>query len=336
MTELPPVIGDYLCRRALANRRPAYLRLDHDGIIRDGGGDLAYHALSPLAVGRPVSTVLDYMEGLLPLDAHTCHLGCLQPQADLCIDVHIIPEHKTHWILLLDTREEERQRRAMQQKANELALVRESQARALSFKPSATGPDWPHVNFAPRGDRREVAVLAADLRTAVEAEAAASPVDLIRQLAALQRRMIAGLHADAGLVHSQAGTTLVALFGLLPAQGGPSEQALAAAFNLQRRLGGAEGAGVSSGGLTPPALVVTTGTALVALESVSTAVHLLALGPPLQAASQLLPTALPGRILTDANTFDAAGPLQAHFEPFAADQETPARTRYHDLRITRP
>ena len=83
-------------------------------------------------------------------------------------------------------------------------------------------------------------------------------------------------------------------------------------------------------------MVVTTGTAIVALESVSTGVHLLAIGPPLEVASQLLPTALPGRILTDANTFGAAGPLQAHFEPFAADQKTPAGPLHHDLRITRP
>ena len=53
MKDLPPVICDYLCRRSLAHRRPAYLRLDQAGIIRDGGGDLAYHDLVPLAEGRP-------------------------------------------------------------------------------------------------------------------------------------------------------------------------------------------------------------------------------------------------------------------------------------------
>ncbi|MGD9096756.1 MAG: hypothetical protein PVF97_01645 [Desulfobacterales bacterium] len=336
MTDLPPVICDYLCRRSLAHRHPAFLRLDQAGNVCDGGGDLAFHSLTPLAVGQPVSAILDFMEGLLPLDDDTCHLGCLQPQADACIDVHIIPERQDHWILLLDTRAEERQRRAMQQKANELALVRESQAQAPEPKASAAGLEMPGVNFAPRGDRCLVAVLAAELRLTAGAEEKASPVDLIHRLTAMQRRMVAGVQADAGLVHSQAGDTLVAIFGLLPAHGGPSEQAIAAAIKLQRRSGRTDGFGPSADCLPSPAVVVTTGTAIVALETAATTVHLLAMGPPLQAASQLLPTALPGRILTDANSFGAAGPLQAHFEPFKADRESPARSSHLDLRITRP
>ncbi len=336
MTDLPPVICDYLCRRSLAHRRPAYLRLDQTGTIRDGGGHLVFHDLAPLAVGQSVSVVLDFMEGLRPLDDATCHLGCLQPQADLCIDVHIIPDRDAHWLLLLDTREEERQRRALQQKANELALVRESQARVRAPKTPAAGAVRPGVNFNPRGERREIAVLAAELRLAAEAENKTAPVALFERLATMQRRMVTGLHAGAGLVHSQTSSTLVAVFGLLPAHDGPSEQALSAALNLQRRFGPANGSDATAEGLLTPAMVVTTGKAVVALEADAAAVQLQAVGPPLQAAWQLLPAALPGRIVTDGPSFRAAGVLKAHFVPFAAGQETPARPFHQDLRITRP
>ncbi len=335
MTPLPPAIGDYLCRRSLARRRPAYLRLDQAGIIRDGGGDLAYHDLVPLAVGQSVSTVLDFMEGLLPIDDDTCHLGCLQPQADLCIDVHIIPEDEALWVLLLDTREEERQRRSMQQKANELALMQERQARAPVSVASVEAPPLPGLKFNPRGDRREVSVLAAELRLRAEAEDRLAPPDLLEGLAAMRRRMVAGLRGDAGFLHSQTSNALVALFGLLPARGGPSEQALSAALDLLRRLVPPDDPGAVTGSLLPPAMVVTTGTAVVALETGPAVPYLQAVGPPLQAASRLLPVALPGHILTDAASFRAAVRLQAHFEPFAADQKLPVRPSDTELRISR-
>ncbi|MDJ0803327.1 MAG: hypothetical protein QNI89_04665 [Desulfobacterales bacterium] len=333
MTDLPQTICDYLCRRSLDQRRPAYLRLDQDGTIRDGGGNLDFHDLDPLAVGQPISAVLDFMEGLLPFDEDTCHLGCLQPQADLCIDVHIIPDNNAHWLLLLDTHKEERQRRAMQQKANELALVREAQARVLTPKAFTAAQRLPDVNFDPRGERREVSVLAAEFRLAATTAGHASPAAIFERLATTQRRMVAGVQADAGLVHSQTDTTLVALFGLLPALGAPSGQALSAAFSLQRQLDAA--ASDTAVGLLPPAMVVTTGTAVVALETGSAAVHLQAVGPPLQTAAHLLPVALPGRILTDAASFRAAGLMQADFESFETGQETSTRPFPTELRITR-
>ncbi len=337
MTDLPPIICDYLCRRSLAHRRPVYLHLDRTGTIRDGGGHLADYDLAPLAVGQPVSTVLDFMEGLLPLEDDTCHLGCLQPQADVCIDAHIIPDEQAYWLLLLDTREEERQRRAMQQKANELALLREVQARLLTQRASAAGAELPAVDFDPRGERRQIAVLAVNLRLAVERESETPPAVLLERLAQWQRKLAARLHAEAGLVHAQTSDTLIALFGLLPAQVGSSEQALAAALSLQRSFSSdLGGRGAAAGSLLPPAVVVTTGMAVIGLEVAASAAHLHAVGPALQAASQLLPAAAPGRVLTDAASFQAAGGLQAHFEPLPAARAALEGPVYTDRRIRRP
>ncbi|MDJ0876864.1 MAG: hypothetical protein QNJ02_16455, partial [Desulfobacterales bacterium] len=263
MTDLPPIIRDYLCRRALAHRHPVYLHLDRTGNIRDGGGHLAHYDLDPLAVGQPVSAVLDFMEGLLPLEDDACHLGCLQPQADVCLDAHIIPDEKAYWLLLLDTREEERQRRAMQQKANELVLMREAQARLLTAEASAAAAQLPAVNFEPQGDRKRVAVLAAGLRLAVEAARDTPPAALLDQLARQGRKVAAGLQAEAGLLHQHTSTNLIAIFGLVPTQADSSEQALAAALSLQRDFSaGHHGHGAVAGSILPPAIGVTTGMAV--------------------------------------------------------------------------
>ncbi len=337
MTDLPPIICEYLCRRALAHRYPVYLYLDQTGTIRDGGGHLAHYDLDPLAVGQPVSTVLDFMEGMLPLEDDACHLGCLQPQADVCIDAHIIPDAKACWLLLLDTREEERQRRAMQQKANELALVREAQARLLTAAESPGAADRPAVNFDPQGDRRRVSVLVADLRLEAGAARDAPPAALLDQLARLRRKVTAGLHAEAGLLHARTSTTVIALFGLVPAQADASEQALAAALSLQRDFSpGRSPDGAAAASILPPAIGVATGTAVIGLEAGTDAVRLHAVGPPLQAASRLMRSAQPGQVLTDASSFMAAGRLQEDFAPLPGHRTVPTEPVYADRRTDRP
>ncbi len=337
MTDLPPIIRDYLCRRALAHRQPVYLHLDRTGNIRDGGGHLAHYDLDPLAVNQPVSAVLDFMEGILPLEDDACHLGCLQPQADVCLDAHIIPDEKAYWLLLLDTREEERQRRAMQQKANELALVREAQARLLTTEASPAAARLPTVNFDPQGDRKQVSVLVAGLRLAAGAARDTPPAALLDQLARRGRKVAAGLQAEAGLLHAHTSTTVIAIFGLVPTQADSSEQALAAALNLQRDFSsGHHGHGPVAGSILPPAIGVTTGMAVVGLEAGSDAGRLHAIGPPLQAASRLMRSAQPGQVLTDVSSFTASGDLQVRFEPITAEGDKHTGPVYVSRRVRRP
>ncbi len=337
MTDLPPIIREYLCRRALAHRQPVYLYLDQTGNIRDGGGHLAHYDLDPLAVGQPVSAVLDFMEGLLPLEDDACHLGCLQPQADLCIDAHIIPDVKAYWLLLLDTREEERERRAMQQKANELVLVREAQARLLTAGLSPAAAELPVVTFDPQGDRKRVSVLAADFRLAAGAVSGTPPAALLDQLARMRRRVAAGLHAGAGLLHAHTSSTVTALFGLVPARADSSEQALSAALSLQQDLSpGRRLNGAATSSILPPAIGVTTGTAVIGVEAGADAGRLHAVGPPLQAASRLMRAAQPGQVLTDASSFKASGDLHVQFEPIAADGDTHTGPVYASRRLRRP
>ncbi|MDJ0667331.1 MAG: hypothetical protein QNJ61_08635 [Desulfobacterales bacterium] len=319
--DLPPLICDYLCHRALVDRHPAYLHLDRQGTVLAAGGDLANYRVEPLQTGAPVSTVFDFMEGLLPLEDDACHLECLQPQAGACIDAHIIPESGGYWLLLLDTSEEEQRRQAMQQKANELALLREAQARQLSGGNASTANvERLALPFEAAGERKDLAVLAVGLRGAAAAASTAAPAVYLEQLFLLRRRLAAHFQARAGVLYRQTGDLLMVFFGLLTAATAKEEQALKALMPiLQDEWGAAPEKQLGAGTRLRPALGLASGPAIVGLDQTPGAAGLQAVGAPLQAADLLQQRAQPGELLIDQTIFEKAGALQDRFDALPAD-----------------
>lgn len=335
MSDLPPVICDYLCQRALANRRPAYLRLDRMGTILEGGGHLAAYQLNPLATGQPVSTIFDFMEGMLPLEDDTCHLSCLQPQADACIDAHLITDASDCWLLLLDMGEEERRHQEMQQKANELVLLREYQARRTTGVSGETAETNPVVTFEPEGDRKVVTVLAVGLRPQEGVDRDDLPADVLNWLAFFRRRLIALLQAEAGLIYVQTSDILISLFGLLPTKAEKTTQALAAALKVVRdNRSSSLDREVMTCGDCYPAIGVATGTVIVGLGAVEGSAHLQAVGPPIMAAVNLQQLAAPGQILIDRPSFEAARGLQKTFDSLPDNKERNGDQIYAYIRKT--
>ena len=323
--DLPPILCDYMCRRAFAGRRPVYLHLDRRGRILSGGGYLEDHRLTPLAIGQPVSTIFDFMEGMLPLTEDACHLACLQPQADTCIDAHIIPEGAGYWLLLLDMREEERKIQAMQQKANELALQREALADRMTSLPGLTAADRSALTFAPAGDRKVIAVLAGGIRLAASRAAEGAPADLLDHITLFRRRIAAGVQAEAGLIYARTSDMLITFFGLLPAETERGVQVLSTALKiLQDAPSFLQDIQAPAREAIYPAFGVATGTVVVGLERGDGAGRLQAVGEPIQTAVRLQLQAAAGQVLIDQTTFEEAGALQKKFHP----QPTGGRQRH--------
>lgn len=319
--DLPPPICDYLCQRALVDRRPAYLHLDRKGTVLEARGDLANYRAESLQVGAPVSAVFDFMEGLLPLEDDACHLECLQPLAGACIDAHIIPESDGYGLLLLDTSEEEHRRRAMQQKANELALLREAQARHLSGGNGArAGADLFAPPFDPAGEWKDIAALAVGLRGGDAPAPTIAPAAYLERLYFLRNRLKAHFQAQAGVLYRQSGDLLMILFGLVPVAAAKEDQALNALLPiLQDAWCVAPEKTSPSGDDLRPALGLASGPAIVGLDDTPGATRLQAVGAPLRAADLLQRRVQPGELLIDQATFEKAGALQDRFYALPAD-----------------
>ena len=140
---LPPVVIAYLAQRMIAQRSLAYLQITTAGRCLSAAGELEKYGLSNIATGvetgEEVCDRLPFLEAFLPL----CNRSEILPQVhlspDLIIDAHLIPNQLTHqfapqrvfnkpldggWLLLLDTTAETRKLQQLQQRGNELSLIR--------------------------------------------------------------------------------------------------------------------------------------------------------------------------------------------------------------------
>ena len=127
MHGFPSPVLDYLHAFTLETRSPAYLQTDSKGRLRGWGGKLSTYGISSLRKGVPLGTQAHFLEGLLPLEESPLCLPCIETASGVFADIHLFPAEQGTWVLLLDTTAEEAQRRLLQQKANDLSLLRERQ-----------------------------------------------------------------------------------------------------------------------------------------------------------------------------------------------------------------
>lgn len=128
---LPPKrVVDYLSELTIERRSPACLLVGKDGLLRSWSNTLDYGIMG-LEENVPVEEQVDFLVGLLPLQNTPVVLPCVSTSTGWPAEVHLFPSDEGDWVVLLDAKAEERQRWLLQQKANELDLLRERQARLI-------------------------------------------------------------------------------------------------------------------------------------------------------------------------------------------------------------
>ena len=140
MALLPQPLLNYLSTNLLAPRSPAYLCIDKDGHLADWGGALDAYGLSDLECGKPVEELLVFLAGFFPLEPSPLLLPYMKTGNGHSTDVHLVPGQATDWILLLDATQEEQSQMLLQQKTNDLALLRQQQATLQAPGSATTSP----------------------------------------------------------------------------------------------------------------------------------------------------------------------------------------------------
>ena len=128
MVALPSPVLEYLSSTLLIPRSPAYLRVDKDGRLFDWGGSLKTYGLVDLQQGEPVEEQILFLSGFFPLENTPVYLPSMKTEAGYPVDIHLISGTGEDWVLLLDATQEEERQQLLQQKTNELALLRQQHA----------------------------------------------------------------------------------------------------------------------------------------------------------------------------------------------------------------
>jgi serine phosphatase RsbU (regulator of sigma subunit) len=126
---LPAKLADRLYALMYDDRALAYMQIDADLVLVSAGGDLDHFGLSTLQPSEPVLEQAFFLEGLLPLSETPYLLPSMELTDSRAADLHFYLEDTTVWVLLLDVTAEREARRLLQQKAYEMTLLQEKQAR---------------------------------------------------------------------------------------------------------------------------------------------------------------------------------------------------------------
>jgi signal transduction histidine kinase len=127
---LPRPVLDYLTDLTIRRRSPAYLLVDKQGRLISWHNTLDY-GLYGLKPNMAIAERAWFLEGMLPLDNEPVVLPCVFTTSHLPTEIHLFPGEEGDWVIMLDSKIEERQRLLLQERAGEMALLQQRQVELI-------------------------------------------------------------------------------------------------------------------------------------------------------------------------------------------------------------
>lgn len=131
MEFLPPIVAESLRSLIYQQRSLAYVLVDNALDVVSAGGFLDHYGLKDLELQAPAASQIDFLEGLLPLAETPFLIRSMEMPSGRIADVHFFADEDGVWILFLDVTTEHDEARLVQQKAYDMTLLSEREARLI-------------------------------------------------------------------------------------------------------------------------------------------------------------------------------------------------------------
>ncbi len=131
MEVLPPEVAESLRTLIYQQRSLAYILVDNGLDLVRAGGFLEHYGLAGLRLQEPASSQIDFLEGMLPLVETPFLIRSMEMPSGRIADVHFFAAADDVWILFLDVTTEHDEARLVQQKAYDMTLLSEREARLI-------------------------------------------------------------------------------------------------------------------------------------------------------------------------------------------------------------
>ncbi|MGQ0501923.1 MAG: PP2C family protein-serine/threonine phosphatase [Panacagrimonas sp.] len=132
MQQLPAKVAESLVQLVTVQRHSAHFVVDEAQIVVRCGGQLAHYGLGDLACGLAVAEQLPFMEGMLPLPETPFLMRSLEMPSGRVADVHFFAEGEWVWVVLIDMTAEHDETQKLQQKAYDMTLLSEREAKLIA------------------------------------------------------------------------------------------------------------------------------------------------------------------------------------------------------------
>src|SRR5262245_27917711 len=112
---LPSSIRMYLESEGIATRRLAWLLVDGRGMVKDWGGDAEILGSRQFELGKPATSQLVGLFGLLPASGKPTEIPHFQMEPDLVVHLHIFRTPDGDGVVMVDAAPEQEPKRKRQQ-----------------------------------------------------------------------------------------------------------------------------------------------------------------------------------------------------------------------------
>jgi sigma-B regulation protein RsbU (phosphoserine phosphatase) len=125
-------ISEWLLHLVKSQRSIAHLLINNDLLLIKAGGELEHYGLGDLKHHHSAADQLPFLEGLLPLAETPFLLESVGMPGGNVADVHLFGNEDMTWVVLLDVTAEHDHARKMQQKAYDMTLLSQREARLIA------------------------------------------------------------------------------------------------------------------------------------------------------------------------------------------------------------
>ena len=132
MLDMPARISEWLLLLVKSQRSVAHLLIDDGLVLIKTGGELDHYGLGDLQHRHSASDQLPFLEGLLPLEETPFLLQSVGMPSGRVADVHLFADEDMTWVVLLDVTVEHDHARKIQQKAYDMTLLSQREARLIA------------------------------------------------------------------------------------------------------------------------------------------------------------------------------------------------------------
>jgi serine phosphatase RsbU (regulator of sigma subunit) len=130
--ELPDRISAWLLQLVTSQRAVAHVVLDGEQNVSGIGGDLDNYGLSSVRRSAPATDEMPFLEGLLPLPESPFLIPSMTMPSGRVADVHLLADETATWVVLLDVTGEHASSQRVQQKAYDMTLLSQREARLIA------------------------------------------------------------------------------------------------------------------------------------------------------------------------------------------------------------
>jgi phosphoserine phosphatase RsbU/P len=132
MLDIPDRISEWLLLLVKSQRSIAHLLINNELVLIKAGGELEYYGLADLKHQHSASDQLPFLEGLLPLSETPFLLQSVGMPGGSVADVHLFADEDMTWVVLLDVTAENDHATKIQQKAYDMTLLSQREARLIA------------------------------------------------------------------------------------------------------------------------------------------------------------------------------------------------------------